>query len=81
MRIILSNLQIFSAKKIVNDEIIFVPSEGTKAQHTLAYVSILESDTLVQKELIRTLPAKKIVNDEIIFVPSERTKAQHSKPM
>ena len=34
-KIILSNLQISSAQKIVNDEIIFVPSEGTKAQHSM----------------------------------------------
>jgi len=34
-KIILSYLQISSTKKIVNDEIIFVPSEGTKAQPTL----------------------------------------------
>ena len=30
--------------KIVNDEIIFVPNEGTKAQHTQTYVSISLSE-------------------------------------
>ena len=29
-----------STQKIVNDEIIFVPSKATKAQHTKRYVSI-----------------------------------------
>ena len=33
-----------------------------------AYVSISATDSLVQKELIRTLPTIKIVDDEIIFV-------------
>ena len=39
----------FQRKKIVNDEIIFVPNEGTKAQHTQTYVSISLSEVRCKK--------------------------------
>ncbi len=39
----------FQRQKIVNDEIIFVPNEGTKAQHTQTYVSISLSEVRCKK--------------------------------
>ena len=41
--------------KTAYDEIVFVPSKATKAEHTKRYVSISISAALVQKELIRTI--------------------------
>ena len=43
-----------------------------------AYVSILESDAFVQKEL-KLPPIAKIYYDEIIFVRGEATNAEHTK--
>ena len=66
-------------REIVNDEIIFVPSEEANPQHS-ELCEEFDYRSAVQKELIRTT-LREIVNDEIIFVRCKATKAEHSWPM
>ena len=62
--------QKFSLRKIVYDEIIFVRSKGAKAQHTLAYVSILLSADSCKKnssELFLLLVSVGVCLQELIL--------------